>query len=119
MNSSIKSFLFPSCLKTTDITTNYKKGKKDLKDNYRPVSILPVSSGLYERSILKQISEVFENISSKNQCGLNKEHSKHQCLVAMLEKWKRSVDSGTAFSALLIYLSKALIDSIMRFLSPS
>ena len=35
-------------------------GKKDLKDSYRPVSILPVLSKLYERSLFKQISEIFE-----------------------------------------------------------
>ena len=34
-NGSIKYFLFQSCLKTVEITPIYKKGKKDLKDNYR------------------------------------------------------------------------------------
>ena len=42
INSSIKSSLFPSCLKMADITPIYKKGKRDLKDNYRSVSILSV-----------------------------------------------------------------------------
>ena len=42
VNSSIKSSLFPSCLKAADITPCYKKEKKNLKDNYRPVSILLV-----------------------------------------------------------------------------
>ena len=32
--------------------------------------------------------------------------STQQCLLAMLEKWKRSVDSGKAFGALLTDLSK-------------
>ena len=94
INSSVNSSLFPSCLKTADITPIYKKGKKDLKDSYRPVSILPVLSKLYERSMFKQISEFFENIFSKNQCGFRKGHSTQQCLLAILEKWKRSVDSG-------------------------
>ena len=106
INSSIKS-LFSSCLKTADITPIYKKGKRDLKDNYRPVSILPVLSKLYERSMFKQISEFFENIFSKIQYGFRKGHSTQQCLLAMLEKWKRSVDSGKAFGALLTDLSKA------------
>ena len=106
INSSIKSSLFPSCLKTADIALIYKKGKRDLKDNYRPVSVLPFLSKLYERSMFKQISEFFENIFSKNQCGFRKGHSTQQCLLAMLEKWKRSVDSGKAFGALLTDLSK-------------
>ena len=61
--------------------------------------ILPVLSKLYERSMFKQVSEFFENIFSKNQCGFRKDHSTQQCLLAMLEKWKRSVDSGKAFSS--------------------
>ena len=57
--------------------------------------------------MFKQISEFFEIIFSKNQCGFRKGHSTQQCLLAMLEKWKRSVDSGKAFGALLTDLSKA------------
>ena len=57
--------------------------------------------------MLKEISEFFENIFSKNQCGFKKDHSTQQCLSVMLEKWKRSVDSGKAFGALLTDLSKA------------
>ena len=42
INDSIKPFTFPSCLKEADVTPIYKKVKKDKKENYRPVSILPV-----------------------------------------------------------------------------
>ena len=62
-------------------------------------------SKLYERSMLKQISEFFVNIFSKNQCGFRKDDSTQQCVFAMLEKWKRSADSGKAFCALLTDLS--------------
>ena len=57
--------------------------------------------------MLKQISEFFENIFSKNQCRFKKSHSTQQCLLVMLEKWKRLVQSGKAFGALLTDLSKA------------
>ena len=67
----------------------------------------PVISKLYERSMFKQISQVFENILSKNQFGFRKGHNTEQCLLAMLEKWKRSVDSCKAFGALIADLSKA------------
>ena len=56
--------------------------------------------------MFKQISEFFENIFTKNQCGYRKIHSTQQCLLAMLEKWKRSRDSGKASGALLADLSK-------------
>ena len=57
--------------------------------------------------MFKQISKFFENIFSKNQCGFRKGHSTQQCLLAILEKPKRSVDSGKAFAALLTDSSKA------------
>ena len=87
INNSIKS-LFLSSLKTADITPIYKKEKKDLKDNYRPISILPVVSKLYERSMFKQISEFFEIyfLKKPKEKKFRKGHSTRQCLLAMVEK---------------------------------
>ena len=107
INDSIKSFTFPSCLKEADITPIHKKGKKDKKENYRPVSILPVLSKMFERIMFKQMSAFFEDIFNKQQCGFRKGYNTQQCLLKMLEKWKRSVDGGNAFGALLTDLSKA------------
>ena len=39
INGSIKSSLFPSYLKFADMTPLDKKGRKDAKQNYRPLSI--------------------------------------------------------------------------------
>ena len=44
---------------------------------------------------------------SKQQCGFRKGYSTQQCLLALLEKWKRAIDSGQMFGALLTDLSKA------------
>ena len=46
---------FPNCLKLTDITPIHKKGKKDNKENYRPVSILPTLLKIFERILFEQI----------------------------------------------------------------
>ena len=51
INSPIKSSVFPSCLKFADVATLHKKGRKDAKQNYRLVSILPSLSKNYDRSI--------------------------------------------------------------------
>ena len=52
INSSIKSSTFPACLKSADVIPLHKKGKKDKKDNYRPVSILPTLSKCFENTCL-------------------------------------------------------------------
>ena len=48
INSSIKSSLFLSCLKFADVTPLHKEARKDVKQNYRPVSIL-----LYQKFMKK------------------------------------------------------------------
>ena len=57
--------------------------------------------------MFKQMSQFFQNIFSKYQCGFRKGFSTQHCLLAMLEKWKRSIDHGKMFGALLTDLSKA------------
>ena len=54
-----------------------------------------------------QMSSFLDNFLSKQQCGFRKGYSTQQCLLALLEKWKRAVDSGQMFGALLTDLSKA------------
>ena len=82
-------------------------GTKTSKDNYRPVSILSNISKIYETLMFKQISEYFELILSKFQCGFRKGYSAQHCLLAMLEKWKSAVDNKKTFGALLTDLFKA------------
>ena len=48
------------------------------------------------------------NIFSKYQCGFRKFFSIQQCLLAILEKCKRSVDNSKIFGALLTDISKAI-----------
>ena len=78
INNSIKSSLFPSCLTFVDVTPLRKKGRKDAKQNYRPVSILPTLSKIYERSMFKQMFSFFEDMFSKHQFGLKKGFSTQQ-----------------------------------------
>ena len=42
-----------------------------------------------------------------NYCGFGKGYSSHHCLVATIEKWKKSIDSKDSFGALLTDLSRA------------
>ena len=54
------------------------------------------------------MTELFDNIFAKYQCGFQKGYSAHHCLLVFIEKWKKVADNGGAFSALLTDLSKAL-----------
>ena len=53
VNCTIKTSNFPSCLKLADITPLHKKGRKNNKENYRPVSILPTLSKIFERILFE------------------------------------------------------------------
>ena len=111
IHQSVKNSLltshFPNFLKLGDITPLHKKGRKDDKGNYRPVSILPTLSKIFERIIFEQMSAFFDNFFSDQQCGFRKGYSAQHCLLNLLEKWKNSVDKGKSFGALLTDLSKA------------
>ena len=48
-----------------------------------------------------------KHIFSRYQCGFRKGYSAQHCLVAIIEKWKKNVDDGGVFGALLTDLCKA------------
>ena len=94
-------------MKMADVTPVYKKDSPSVKDNHCPVSILPNLSKIFERCFCKQVSPYFDNILSKNDCGLRKNYSAEHCWLVLLEKQKGNVDHGKGFGVLLIDLSKS------------
>ena len=108
INESIDNKIFPNVLKLASITPVYKKkGSKTDKGNYRPISILPVLSKVFERIMHDQISDFFEKIFSNQQCGYRKGHDTQNSLLNLTEAWKKATDDKNKFGALLIDLSKA------------
>ena len=59
-------------LKLADLTPIFKKLEKISVDNYRPVSILPVVSKIFERIMQKQINSYIEQYLSPYLCGYMK-----------------------------------------------
>ena len=102
-------------MKNAIITPVYKKGTKTSKDNYRPASILSNISKIYERLMFKQISEYFEPILSKFQCGFRKGFSAQHCLLSMLEKWKTAIDNKKTLVHFLLICPKLLTAFPMTF----
>lgn len=99
---------FPSKLKCADISPIFKKLDCVLKENYRPISILPVVSKIFERIMEQQIKYFIEKQLSPFLCGFRKGYNTQYALTTMIEKWKRELDKkGGIAGAILMDLSKA------------
>ena len=62
VNQSISSSIFPDRLKEAQVIPLFKKEDPLSKKNYRPVSILPMVSKVYEKVLSSQLSDYFDNI---------------------------------------------------------
>ena len=96
-----------SVLKHADIAPVHKKEIKSDKANYRPVSILPNLSKIYEKLMFQQLYEHFISILSPKQCEFRKGYSAQNCLNVMLERLKESRDKAEEFGAFFIDISNA------------
>ena len=74
---------------------------------YRPVSVLPRVSKIFERLIQNQISEYINQILSSFLCCYRKGFSAQTALVWLMEKLKHQLDKNDFTGAVLIDLSKA------------
>ena len=99
--------IFPNALKLADVTPAHKKEERIIKDNYRPVSILPPVSKIFERNMLDQLSSYIDKYLSPFLCGFRKGYSTQYCLIVMIDKWQKAMDNGKIAGALLTDLSKA------------
>ena len=106
-NEAVDSSKFADFFKSADISAAFKQGSRNKKENYRPISILPLISKIFEKIICRQLSNHFDNILSKFQCSFRKGYSPQHCLLLMIDKWKKAVDNHKVFGAVLIDLSKA------------
>ena len=106
-NESVVSCKFLSVLKLADVKPVHTKASRLEKTNYRSVSLLPNISKSFERCMHRQVSEYFETVLSKFQCGFRKGYSTQDCLLAMVENCKKALDQGNEYDALLTDLSKS------------
>ena len=84
INHSINNSTLPEQLKWADVKPVFKKNSRNVKENYRPVSILPNISKIYERCLYAQLYDYFDVIFSRNQCGFRKGFSVVNCLHPMI-----------------------------------
>ena len=109
INKSIQSCSFPDSLKNARVTPIYKSGKKHDVSNYRPISVLPLVSKIFEKFAYKQIYHYLEtnNILYKFQFGFRNRMSTNQAITNHLQYLYNSLDSGNIIFSLFLDFRKA------------
>ena len=98
--------IFPDSLKFGNITPAHKKDEITNKENYRPVSVLPLISTIFEQVIHDQLSENLEKYLHSILCGFRKTHSTQHALFKLLQAWQKELDKGGFIGTILMDLSK-------------
>ena len=117
INQSLCSGIFPDMLKIVKAIPLFKKVDQHLLDNYRPISLLPVISKLFEKTIFKQTYEYItvNKLSYSSQYGFRKGHSTELASIELVNRASKYLNSGKwPISVFLIY-QKRLIRSIILF----
>ena len=86
---------------------HFKKGDKGEKRNYRPVSLFPNFSKVFERLIYNQRNEFMEIKFSKFLTSFRKIHNTQYALLRMIENWKTQLNKRQKTGVIIIDLSKA------------
>ena len=108
INECIKQNKFPNELKITDVTPIFKKEDPLDKTNYRPISILPTVSKIFERILFNQLQHFSIKFLSPLLCGFRKRYSTQYALINLLQKWQKCLDASDGIvGTLLMDLSKA------------
>ena len=103
----VQNKLFPTKLKLADISPIFTQFENIFAKNYRPVSILPVVSKIFEKLMQKQINGFVDRHLSPYLCGYRKGYSSQYALLAMIEQWKMFVANSSFAGGILMDLSKA------------
>ena len=74
-----------TCQFPNEITPAYKEDDRTKIRNYRPVSLLPVVSRLFESLVSNEINKYIDQHLSKYLCGFQKGQSPQHCLIVMIE----------------------------------
>ena len=107
INKAFNENKFPDTLKFSDTVPVFKKLDSTDKTNFRPSSVLPLLSKVFEKTMYDQFYEYAETFLNKLLCGFCKAHSTQHARFRLLQKWKKELDSSGIEGTILMDLSKA------------
>ena len=87
----------------------FKKGDPTLIENYRPISLLPAISKIFDRVIFNQMNAYFtlNNLFYDKQYGFRKYHSTELAALHVVDTIVNHMDNGNTHFAVYLDLSKA------------
>jgi hypothetical protein len=109
INSSMDTGIFPDALKIAKVCPVFKDGDKSIFQNYRPISVLPSFSKVFEKVIFNRLLHYLDlrNILCNSQYGFRKNHSTFMSLIDMYDRISLAVDKIEFSIGIFIDLSKA------------
>ena len=107
VNRVIEDGRYPASLKEARVSSVFKKKDPFDVQNYRPISILPITSKIFERALEEQLSEYFEKHFHPYLSAFRKGFSCQSVLLAINEEWRNGLDRTEYVAAILMDLSKA------------
>ena len=107
VNESLKSGTFPQVLKAARVVPIFKSGKKSIRENYRPISVLSVLSKIFERVVHERLYNFMDKnkLLYPRQFGFRSKLSPIHALSDITEIIKDN--SNLDISCILLDLQKA------------
>lgn len=108
-NLSVNFGIFPEQLKCANVIPLFKKGNKKEKSNYRPISLLPSISKIFEKVIKNRILVYLRSINffSSLQFGFRAGLSTEDALLDFCTIIQKGLDSKKSCAALFVDITKA------------
>ena len=109
INQMLTTGIFPDAFKLSKVIPLFKKGDSSLLVNYRPISLLPTISKVFERVIHDQMYEYFNqfNLLAEQQYGFRKQHSTEYAAIKLIDHVSKEIEAGKTPTSVYIELSKA------------
>ena len=109
INQSFSMGILPDDLKIAKVTPLHKEKETYLLNNYRPISILPSVSKVFEKIMYKQIYDHFTNYNLffKSQYGFRSGHSTEFALLEITDRIIKDMDKNKYPVNIYMDLSKA------------
>jgi hypothetical protein len=109
LNLSLSQGIFPNELKIAKIIPLFKSGNKHICSNYRPISILPFFSKIFERVMYNRLIDFIDryNILYSCQFGFRKKHSTSLALSYLSNKLYNAYNEQNCTIGVFLDFSKA------------